>query len=223
VTIGGGATSATSGITSIEIKSVASDFMNENKLATVAGVADTTNNTVTYKSKILDYEASVGPTDNQLNASKLKSYKIAADGSISATYANGDTISVEIDNDTKQVMLKYTKADGVVIQSEDLTILANIIEPANLQLQLGSVINENGLIAVGNNNFKAGPNSGEVIYSVASNNGFASVTSGKLESSNVDLTKQFAELIVAQRSIEANSRTFTTISNVLQNLIQMGR
>ncbi|MDD3420647.1 MAG: flagellar basal body rod C-terminal domain-containing protein, partial [Candidatus Gastranaerophilales bacterium] len=122
-----------------------------------------------------------------------------------------------------QVMLKYTKADGVVIQSEDLTILANIIEPANLQLQLGSVINENGLIAVGNNNFKAGPNSGEVIYSVASNNGFASVTSGKLESSNVDLTKQFAELIVAQRSIEANSRTFTTISNVLQNLIQMGR
>jgi flagellar hook protein FlgE len=114
-------------------------------------------------------------------------------------------------------------ANGTEIQSNDITINANIIEAANLQLQLASVVNDKGLMAVGNNNFTPGPNAGEVMYSTASNNGFARIISGALESSNVDLTKQFAELIVAQRSIEANSRTFDTLSRVLQGLIQMGR
>jgi flagellar hook protein FlgE len=221
-TISAHATAATSGITSIKIQSVASNFMDENKLARVSSVDDGSGH-LTYTSKILDYHASIGPTDNQLNAKTLVSYDISNDGSISAMYSNGDKISVETNPETRQVMLKYTMADGTIVQSEDININANVIEPGNLQLQLGSVINENGLVAVGNNNFTPGPNSGEVIYSIASNNGFAQIESGKLESSNVDLTNQFAELIVAQRSIEANSRTFSTVSNVLQTLIQMGR
>lgn len=214
-------------ISKVQLKSVSSNFGNETKLAAVAGtdsdISDPGNGTITYMSKILDYEATVGPPDNVLNASKLVSYYISGDGAIEATYSNGDKISVEINPANKQIQTIYKMANGTEIKYDDTTINASIIEPANLQLQLASVVNENGLIACGNNNFKPGPNAGEVMYSIASSNGFAKVTSGSLESSNVDLTKQFAELIVAQRSIEANSRTFDTVSRVLQGLIQMGR
>lgn len=215
-------------ITSITIDSEESDFGEETELGKVAGTnsapATPAVGTITYKSKILDYEASVGPADNVLQASKLISYYIDGDGAIQAAYANGDKLSVRTDPDTKQISLVYITQNGnVEIESEDVTVKANIIGPANLQLQLGSVVNDKGLVSCGNNNYKAGPNSGEIMYSCANNNGFAKITSGALESSNVDMTRQFAELIVAQRSIEANSRTFDTVSRVLQNLIQMGR
>lgn len=214
-------------ISQVQITSVKSNFGSETKLAAVAGTdsnaTDPGAGTITYTSKVLDYESSVGPADNVLNASKLVSYYIAGNGAIEATYSNGDKISVITNPSTKQIEMVYKMANGTIIENADMTINANIIEPANFQLQLASVVNDSGLVSVGNNNFKAGANAGEVMYSVASSNGFAKITSGSLESSNIDLTKQFAELIVAQRAIEANSRTFDTISRVLQTLIQMGR
>ncbi len=216
-----------SAISSINLVSKASNFCDQTKLAAVAGIdtnnASATTGTISYTSKILDYESTVSPADNVLNASKLVSYNISGNGSIEATYSNGDKLTSEVIAGTKNIQLIYKMANGTSIKSADITINANMIDAASLQLQLASVVNDKGLIAVGNNNFTPGPNTGDVMYSVGSSNGFARLVSGALESSNVDLTKQFAELIVAQRSIEANSRTFDTVSRVLQGLIQMGR
>lgn len=216
-----------SGISAINLISKASNFFDETKLATVAGTDTVPGNpvsgTITYTSKILDYESTVSPADNILNASKLVSYYISGNGAIEATYSNGDKITSEIIDVSKNIQLIYKMANGAKIESTDITVNANMIQAGNLQLQLASVVNDKGLVSVGNNNFTPGPNAGDVMYSIASNNGFARVVSGSLESSNVDLTKQFAELIVAQRSVEANSRTFDTVSRVLQQLIQMGR
>jgi len=214
-------------ISEINLVSRVSNFCDETKLAAVAGVDSNSSNpasgTITYTSKILDYEAEVSPSDNILNASKLVSYYISGDGAIEATYSNGDKLTAELIEDSKNIQLVYKMANGTKIESSDVIVNAKMIEAANLQLQLASVVNDKGLTAVGNNNFTPGPNAGDVMYSIASSNGFARVVSGALESSNVDLTKQFAELIVAQRSIEANSRTFDTVSRVLQTIIQMGR
>ncbi|MEI8376948.1 MAG: flagellar hook-basal body complex protein [bacterium] len=215
------------GISAINLISKASNFTDETKLAAVAGVDSNVANpllgTITYTSKILDYESTISPADNILNASKLVSYYISGNGAIEATYSNGDKVTSEIIDGSKNIQLIYKMANGAKIESKDITVNGAMIEAGNLQLQLASVVNDKGLVSVGNNNFTPGPNAGDVMYSIASNNGFARVVSGALESSNVDLTKQFAELIVAQRSVEANSRTFDTVSRVLQQLIQMGR
>ena len=40
---------------------------------------------------------------------------------------------------------------------------------------------------------------------------------------NVDLTKQFANMIIAQRAIEANSRVFNTANQVMQSLVYLGQ
>ena len=46
---------------------------------------------------------------------------------------------------------------------------------------------------------------------------------GALEASNVDLAEQFANMIQAQRAVEANSRVFSTTNEVLKTLVYMGQ
>lgn len=49
------------------------------------------------------------------------------------------------------------------------------------------------------------------------------IISGQLEMSNVDLTEEFTEMIIAQRGFQANSRIITTSDEVLQELVNLKR
>jgi flagellar hook protein FlgE len=49
------------------------------------------------------------------------------------------------------------------------------------------------------------------------------ITDSALELSNVDISTEFANLIVAQRAFEANSKTVTTFDTVTQDTIAMIR
>lgn len=49
------------------------------------------------------------------------------------------------------------------------------------------------------------------------------ITSGQLEMSNVDLTEEFTEMIVAQRGFQANSRVITTSDEILQEVVNLKR
>lgn len=49
------------------------------------------------------------------------------------------------------------------------------------------------------------------------------VSAGMLEMSNVDLTEEFTEMIVAQRGFQANSRTLSTSDEILQEIVNLKR
>jgi flagellar hook protein FlgE len=49
------------------------------------------------------------------------------------------------------------------------------------------------------------------------------IVSGALEMSNVDLSQEFTNLIVAQRGFQANARIITTSDEVLQELTNLKR
>lgn len=49
------------------------------------------------------------------------------------------------------------------------------------------------------------------------------ILSGQLEMSNVDLTEEFTEMIVAQRGFQANSRIITTSDSILEELVNLKR
>jgi flagellar hook protein FlgE len=57
----------------------------------------------------------------------------------------------------------------------------------------------------------------------AATGGRGSVSSGAVESSNVDLATEFVSLIQHQRSFSANSKTITTADEMLQELINIKR
>lgn len=54
-------------------------------------------------------------------------------------------------------------------------------------------------------------------------NGAASIVSGSLEMSNVDLAEEFTEMITAQRGFQANTRIITTSDEILQELVNLKR
>ena len=91
------------------------------------------------------------------------------------------------------------------------------------QVAIASVANEQGLVLAGNNNFKTTPSSGLASIGVAGAGGRGTIQDSALEQSNVDISTQFADLIVAQRAFEANSKTVTAFDSVTQVTIGMIR
>ena len=76
---------------------------------------------------------------------------------------------------------------------------------------------------VGGNLYQQTQTSGQPVVGAPGAGGRASVISGSLEQSNVDLAEQFVRLIAAQRAFQANSKTITTADQLLQELIALKR
>ena len=88
------------------------------------------------------------------------------------------------------------------------------------QFALASFNSQDGLSRLGGNNFGETPGSGQPSIGTAGSGGRGIVVGNALEQSNVDLAGEFTDLIVAQRSFQANSKVIQTISQTLQDLIQ---
>lgn len=91
------------------------------------------------------------------------------------------------------------------------------------QLVLAKFPNPGGMEKVGGNYFRDTPNSGTPIIQTATQMGIGKVESGFLEMSNVDLSEEFTEMIVAQRGFQSNTRIITTSDEILQELVNLKR
>ncbi|MFS0865100.1 flagellar basal body rod protein FlgG [Fredinandcohnia sp. 179-A 10B2 NHS] len=91
------------------------------------------------------------------------------------------------------------------------------------QLVLSKFPNTGGLEKVGGNLFQATANSGQPVLNFAGESGLGSIESGALEMSNVDLSEEFTDMIVAQRGFQANTRIITTSDEILQELVNLKR
>jgi flagellar hook protein FlgE len=91
------------------------------------------------------------------------------------------------------------------------------------QLAVAKFRSNDGLGRAGQNLWIETRESGTAALGAAGAGGRASVSSGALESSNVDLGEEFVGLIQHQRSFSANSKTITTADEMLQELINIKR
>ncbi len=89
------------------------------------------------------------------------------------------------------------------------------------KIPLASFANPDGLDALSGNVYSQTRASGEVNLREAGNNGTGSVVSAALESSNVDLAEQLTDIIVAQRSYQANTKVIKTADDLLNELNQL--
>jgi flagellar hook protein FlgE len=90
------------------------------------------------------------------------------------------------------------------------------------QIQLATFSNENGLKANGDNTWLATSSSGQALLGVAGSGSLGSILSGTTEDSNVDLTAELVNLIIAQRNFQANAKSVTAQSEVLQQAVNIG-
>lgn len=92
------------------------------------------------------------------------------------------------------------------------------------QIAVAQFANASGLQKVGENCYTTTLNSGEfdgIGVEVAADG--ASMTSGELEMSNVDLSTEFTQMIITQRGFQSNSRVITTSDTLLEELINLKR
>lgn len=83
--------------------------------------------------------------------------------------------------------------------------------------------NPGGLEKTTENMYQITPNSGDAIVGMPGFGGMGSINPGTLEMSNVDISREFTDMISTQRGFQANSRIITTSDEMLQELVNLKR
>ncbi len=91
------------------------------------------------------------------------------------------------------------------------------------QISMYDFDNLQGLYREGNNLYSQTKESGTARQGVAGDSGFGSVKSYNIEQSNVDMSREFVQMIATQRGFQANSKTITTVDSMLETVIGMKR
>jgi flagellar hook protein FlgE len=117
-------------------------------------------------------------------AGQISAMNVSADGSMFATYTNGDSR---------------------VIGQVSLTTFANV----------------QGLAPAGGTMWRETFASGIPVTGEPQSSTLGSLTGSALEESNVDLTSELVNLIKAQSNYQANAKTISTESTIMQTTIQM--
>jgi flagellar hook protein FlgE len=91
------------------------------------------------------------------------------------------------------------------------------------QVVLGTFRNYEGLVALSDNLYASGPNSGDCIVKDPSSLGAGIINAASLELSNVDLSREFINLIVSSTGFSASSRVIQTSNQLLTELMTMTR
>lgn len=119
-------------------------------------------------------------------------------------YKPGDLVSYQI-NDDGTVVGNYS--------NEQTQLLGQIV--------LANFANNEGLQSEGDNVWSASGASGVALLGTAGTGNFGSLTNGALESSNVDLSKELVNMIVAQRNYQSNAQTIKTQDQILNTLVNL--
>lgn len=185
-----------------------SDFtVNANNTLTLsnwvpATITDSTTDPVTWGSNGASAATAgitLDLTKTTQTASSFAVTSVSQDG-----YSTGQMSGLSIDEDG-MMYATYTNGESKVIG----------------QVVLANFANSQGLTPVGDTAWKQSLASGEPVVGTPTSGTLGSLTSGALEDSNVDLTAQLVNLIVAQRNYQANAKTVQTESTVADTIINI--
>jgi flagellar hook protein FlgE len=141
-------------------------------------------------------------------------------GTLFTQYAGADTGKVFSQNGFSQGQLIDLRinGDGQVqgIYDNGRTILM-------AQLALATVQNENGLEMIGEGLYINSAAAGEIFVATADEMSGSRINSGNLEGSNVELAKEFTEMITTQRAYQSSARIISTADEMLVEAVNLKR
>ena len=124
--------------------------------------------------------------------------------------------NIQISSDYYDISInKNGEVIGINQTTQDKEIIAKIA--------LATFNNQNSLQKMGESVYAQNLNSGNANYVFPGSSGAAFVNPTSLEMSNVDLAKEFTDMIVTQRGFQANSRVITTSDQILEELVNLKR
>jgi flagellar hook protein FlgE len=138
-------------------------------------------------------------TGSTMFSGKFGVNTLAQDG-----YAKGDLAKLAVTKDGI-IQAQYTNGQALTIG----------------QLSLTSFNNPNGLLSIGENHWISTPEAGTANTQQPNSGILGLIQSGAVEESNVDLTAELVNMIVAQRMYQANAQTIKTQDQILQTLVNL--
>lgn len=147
-------------------------------------------------------------------------FSVNIDLSQLTAFSNESSASVASKNGYKQ---GYLDTFSIGPTGEIYGIFTNGQSRVIGQIALAAFKNPAGLEKTAENMYQVTPNSGDAIYGLPGSSGLGALNPGTLEMSNVDISREFTEMISTQRGFQANSRIITTSDEMLQELVNMKR
>jgi len=179
------------------------------------GTAMTGSGTLSYNTNGLTGPATfiassdLGPTVDLLEFDlNITSTQFASNSQLNTLdqngYRAGDLLGISI-NDNGDIVGNYSNLESELLGT---IVLANFTNPEGLQ-------------PVGDNAWIVSTDSGVALLGRPGEGKFGAVESGALEASNVDMTAELVNLIIAQRFYQSNAQTIKVQDEVLQTTINM--
>lgn len=124
--------------------------------------------------------------------------------------ADGYALSpaVHLPPDTKSVIIRPNGDVSVEVPEQAAPLDIAHIELANF-------VNPAGLTPAGDNLYVPSQQSGDVFYGAPSDTGFGQLAQGFLEGSNVNMSEELTNLVMAQRGYEVNARVMQAADEML--------
>jgi flagellar hook protein FlgE len=169
------------------------------------GLIDPTTATMNVTGNVLVAGVSTPLSFNaDLNGSTMFSGTFGVNTLIQDGYGKGDLAGLAVTKDGV-IEAQYTNGQNVAIG----------------QFSLTSFINPNGLQSVGDNHWIPTQEAGTANTQQPNSGVLGLIQSGAVEESNVDLTAELVNLIVAQRMYQANAQTIRAQDEILQTLVNL--
>jgi flagellar hook protein FlgE len=135
-----------------------------------------------------------------------------------ASFANPSNAIIASQNGYQAGSLQTISVDNKGVISGYFT---NGVTRSLAQLSLAQFTNPSGLLRSGDNTYLESANSGGAVVGFAGGTISSTITPGALEGSNVDISQEFTEMIIAQRGFQANAKVITTADEMLNDLVHL--
>lgn len=174
------------------------------------------------KTALTEATLKIGDPTNGLDGAEQLSIKL--DFSKLTSYAadkgqKSDAAALEINGYTSGKLEDFTISATGEIEG----VFTNGVVQILGRVGLANFKNPSGLLKTGGNMYRETSNSGDAMYGYAGTGGFGALNPGAVEMSNVDISREFTDMITTQRGFQANSRIITTSDEMLQEIVNMKR
>lgn len=152
-----------------------------------------------------------------LDGSQASSFTLDFTGSVQQNFGGNSNKAPVQNGYGPGSLIGYSVSDGGVITgkySNDKT------QPLG-QIALASFSNPEGLSIEGDNTWSSTEKSGQPVIGQAGVGSVGTLLGNMTESSNVDMSKELVDMIVAQRFYQSNAQTIKTQDSILQTLVSM--
>ena len=178
---------------------------------------DQNGNLTSGNSFNITYNPGNGATSTKTIAVNLGS---STDGSAVTQFNGNSTLSVTSNDGYGKGDLQDYSIDG----DGNIVGTYNNGKTRNLaQIAVGEVNNPSGLVNKGNGLYALTAQTGQLKEQSAANLSNTTINSQFLEGSNVDLAKEFTDMIVAQRAYQSSARVITVSDQLLNEVVQLKR